>query len=85
MNRFDRPFLRRGMSVSWLFWLLFFAHLANAAPQVPVGPGATFGDTLRSLTVQPASPGTIWLGMSHGGLYRSQNRGTWQTVGPGGG
>jgi photosystem II stability/assembly factor-like uncharacterized protein len=82
MNRFDGLSRRRASSASWLFLLLFSGRLASAVPWAPVGPGATFAAPLRSLTVQPDSPDRVWLGMSHGGLYRSKDRGSsWTWVG----
>lgn len=83
MNRYAHLSLRRGSNASWLLALSFLSRLANAASWVPIGPGAFwFNESVRSLTVQAGSPGTVWLGMPHGALYRSRNRGSsWTWVG----
>ena len=83
MNRPTRSFLSRpGASASWLFLLFLFARFASAAGWTPVGPGASWRYAVRSLTVQASSAGGLWLGMPHGALYRSRDRGArWTWVG----
>ncbi len=82
MNRFENLSRRLSLSVSWLFLLLFVARLASPASWVPVGPGASWRFGVTSLTVQAGTAGGVWLGMPHGALYRSQNRGAnWRWVG----
>lgn len=52
---------------------------AGVGVWTPVGPGA---GAIRSVTLQPSLPGTLWLGLPAGGLYRSSNEGaTWSWAG----
>jgi photosystem II stability/assembly factor-like uncharacterized protein len=73
-------------------WLTFIAILfwttlsrpaqAGVGVWTPVGPGSGWVSEISSITVHPGSPGTIWVGMPQGGLYRSADRGVnWQWAG----
>ena len=82
MNRLTRSSVRPEAPASWLLLFLLVAQFAGAATWQPVGPGATPGEPIVSLTIHPGSPGTVWLGMPHGALYRSRDRGErWTWVG----
>jgi len=51
----------------------------------PVGPGCGTwweSDGVASITVHPGSPGSLWVGMPQGGVYRSSDRGVnWRWAG----
>jgi photosystem II stability/assembly factor-like uncharacterized protein len=77
----------RRVALILLFTLVFTAPLVQAgglASWVPVGPGAgaDFPSGFASVTVHPAAPGAVWVGLPQGGLYRSTDQGVnWRWAG----
>ncbi|HEX3531882.1 MAG TPA: hypothetical protein VH988_32900 [Thermoanaerobaculia bacterium] len=74
----------RRVSLPLIFAILLGSNPVQAGTGVwtPVGPGTGWSSGIASITVHPGSPGTVWVGMPQGGLYRSSDRGVnWQWAG----